>query len=175
MSNALGSVVGPPIILTVLRTPLKFDYYPQGIQTTNGEVHLRLLGVSGVGPVVLLASSDLLAWQPILTNPPIIGPVQFIDTEAGNRTRSFYRAAEGAVTGPLRIELATTPFQPANRRFPLRLTGLTAEGPVVIYASSNLLDWQAVFTNPPTIGPLQYLEGSSTVQPHRFYRASESR
>jgi hypothetical protein len=175
MSNALGSVVGPPIILTVLRTPLQFDNYPKGMQMTNGEAHLRLLGASGVGPVVLLASSNLLAWAPILTNPPVIGPVQFIDAEAGNRTGRFYRAAEGAVTGPVRIELATTPSQVGAGRFPLRLTGLTAEGPAVIYASSNLVDWQAVFTNPPTIGPLQYLEGSSAVQPQRFYRASESR
>jgi hypothetical protein len=46
---------------------------------------------------------------------------------------------------------------------------------VIIYASSNLLDWSAIFTNPPTIGPLHYLEAPVTGQPVRFYRASEDR
>ena len=154
--------------------PAPVRQLPAGIQMTNGEAHLRLSGASGVGPVVLLASSDLLAWEPILTNPPVIGPVQFIDAGAGNHARRFYRAFEGAVAGPLRIEIAAPRFTAERRPFPLRLTGLTAKGPVVIYASSNLLDWAAVFTNPPTIGPLQYLEELSTVQPQRFYRASEN-
>jgi hypothetical protein len=101
LSNALGRVVGPPIILTVLRTPLRFDNPPQGIELTNGETHLRLLGASGVGPVVLLASSDLLTWEPVLTNPPVIGLVEFTNVAAGNQPRRFYRAYEGAVAGRL--------------------------------------------------------------------------
>jgi hypothetical protein len=124
--------------------------------------------------VVIYASSNLLTWQPILTNPAVIGPLEFTDTGISNEPRRFYRAAEREAPGSLWIELAMTPSQ-VGYGFPLRLTGLTAEGPVVIYASSNLVDWQAVFTNPPTIGPLQYLEGSLTVQPQRFYRASETR
>jgi hypothetical protein len=174
MSNAFGSVMGPPTVLTVLRTPLRFDDYPQGIQVTNGEAYLRLSGASGVGPVVLLASGDLLAWEPILTNPPVIGPVQFVDSGIADHTRRFYRAFEGAVAGPLQIEIAALTAQPGNGTCLLRLTGLTANGSVIIYASSNLLDWGAIFTNPPTIGPLQYLEEISTVQPPRFYRASEN-
>ena len=79
MSNALGCVVGPPIILTVLRTPLQFDPSPAGLVMTNDGIHLHLLGASGVGPVVVFASSNLLAWEPILTNPPVIGPMQFTD------------------------------------------------------------------------------------------------
>jgi alpha-tubulin suppressor-like RCC1 family protein len=175
MSNALGYVVGPPIILTVLRTPLQFDTSLGWLQMTNGGFHLRLLGASGVGPVVIYASSNFLAWQPIFTNPAVIGPLEFTDAGISSEPGRFYRATEGEAPGPLWIELATTPAQAGTGKFPLRLTGLTAEGPVVIYASSNLVDWQAVFTNPPTIGPLQYLEGSSTVQPQRFYRASETR
>ena len=175
MSNALGRVLGPSIILTVLRTPLQFDNCPGGIQMTNGEAHLRLSGASGVGPVVLLASSDLLAWEPILTNPPVIGPVEFIDAGIAGQTRRFYRAFEGTLPGSLRIEILTGAAPASNGTFPLQLSGLTASGPVVIYASSNLLDWGAIFTNPPTIGPLQYLEAPSTIPAQRFYRASEHR
>jgi len=115
-SNALARVVGPPIILTVLRTPLRFDNPPQGIELTNGDTHLRLSGASGVGPVVLLASSDLLAWEPVLTNPPVIGPVEFTNVAARNQPRRFYRAYEGAVAGPLQNYLeGSVTVQP--RRF----------------------------------------------------------
>jgi hypothetical protein len=116
-----------------------------------------------------------LAWEPILTNPRVIGSVQFTYTGAGDPAARFYRAVEGAMGGPLRIDLAPPRSLASRRPFPLRLTGLAAEGPVVIYASSNLVDWQAIFTNPPTISPLQFLEEIPSVQPERFYRVSENR
>jgi hypothetical protein len=175
MSNALGVVVGPAITLTVLRTPLQFATSPAELRMSDDGLHLQLLGASGVGPIIVSASSDLLAWEPILTNPPAIGPVQFTDANAGDPAARFYRAVEGAVAGPLRLEMAMMSSSSSSGPFPLCLTGLSAEGPVVIYASSNLVDWQAVFTNPPTIGPLQYLEEPSTIQPQRYYRASENR
>jgi len=172
-SNVFGSTIGPAIVLTVLRTPLRFEDYPSGAQITNGVAHLFLAGASGVGSVVLLASSDLLAWEPILTNPPVIGLVQFVDTTIAGHNPRFYRAFEGVMVGPPHIEIAAPAPASGCGSFPLRVTGLTAAGPVIIYASSNLVDWQALFTNPPTIGPLQYLEGPSTIQPRRFYRVSE--
>ena len=101
VSNAFGSVTGPAMILTVMRTPLWFDTAPGGIVVSNDGTHLRVLGASGVGPVILLATSDLSAWEPILTNPPAIGAVEFIDTEAGSRAVRLYRAVEGAAAGPL--------------------------------------------------------------------------
>jgi hypothetical protein len=171
MSNALGRVEGPSIILTVLRTPLRFDSDPL---LTNGRAQLHLSGASGVGPVVLLASSDLRTWEPVLTNPPVIGPVEFMDTGIGGQAGRFYRAFEGALAGPVQIEFAAPAPAPGNGPQPLRITGLTAAGSVVIYASSNLVDWAAIFTNPPTIGPLQYLEALPTVLPQRYYRASET-
>jgi hypothetical protein len=171
ISNASGCVMGPPTVLTVLRTPLRFDGDPL---LTNGLAQVHLSGASGVGPVVLLASSDLLSWEPVLTNPPVIGPVEFVDPGIAGPGRRFYRAFEGAVAGPLRVEFAAPAPPAGSRSFPLRVTGLTAAGPVIIYASSNLVNWQTVFTNPPTIGPLQYLEEPSTSQSLRFYRASEN-
>jgi len=101
--------------------------------------------------------------------------VQFTDDGAGSPPARFYRATEGALPGALRLEIAPLGSLASSGPFPLRLMGLTADGPVVIYASSNLADWQAVFTNPPTIGPLQYLEDIPAVQPQRFYRAYETR
>ena len=160
-SDLLGSVAGPAITQTVLRTPLYFDTSAGGILVSNDGTHLRVLGASGVGPVVILAGSDLQTWEPILTNPPVIGAVEFLDPDASNPAGRFYRAVEGAVAGPLRIDIEPSLSQAGNGALPLQLTGLTASGPVIIYASSNLLDWSAIFTNPPTIGPLQYPGGGS--------------
>jgi len=94
VSNLFGSVIGPPIVLTVLRTPLLFDTSTGGMLITNGSLHLRLLGASGAGPVVIYASSDLLTWQPIFTNAPMSGPLEFTDTGITNRPVRFYRASE---------------------------------------------------------------------------------
>ncbi len=124
---------------------------------------------------MLLASSDLRAWEPILTNPPAIGAVEFGDAGGGNPTVRFYRAVEGTAAGTPRVEIAPLYSSTGGGPFLLRVTGLVSEGPVVIYASSNLVDWQTVFTNPPTIGPLQFLEDLATVPAQRFYRACEIR
>jgi hypothetical protein len=81
-------------VLTVLRTPLLFDTSAGGLLTTNGGFHLRLLGASGAGPVVIYASNDLLTWQPIFTNAAVIGPLEFTDPGITNRPVRFYRASE---------------------------------------------------------------------------------
>ena len=94
VSNGLGFTIGPPIVLAVVGTPLVFDTSPDGLQITNGGIHLRLLGSSGLGPVVVYASSDLLTWQPIFTNPPMSGPIDFTDPGISNQPCRFYRASE---------------------------------------------------------------------------------
>src|ERR1039458_6505249 len=100
-----GSITGSPITLTVQRTPLYFDTSPGGILVSNDGTHLRVLGASGVGPVVILTSSDLQAWAPILTNPPVIGAVEFIDPDGVNLDRRYYRALEGTPAGLSRIDI----------------------------------------------------------------------
>ena len=94
VNDALGLAIGPPIVLAVLGAPLQFDTSPGGLQITNNGLHLRLLGASGSGPVVIYASSDLLTWQPIFTNPPVIGPLEFDDAGITNAPVRFYRASE---------------------------------------------------------------------------------
>ena len=94
VSNVSGLTIGPPIVLAVLATPLQFDTSAAGLQVTNSALHLRLLGASGLGPVVIYASGDLLTWQPIFTNPPVIGPLEFDDAGITNQPVRFYRASE---------------------------------------------------------------------------------
>jgi hypothetical protein len=175
VSDARGTVVGPPMILSVEREPLRFD--PAALRVeTDGSLHTRLLGASGLGPVIVLASSELVAWEPIFTNPPVVGALDFVDAGAAHRPQTFYRASESIVPQPIRLEwVSGAGGMMDNGGFPLRVTGVSALGPVLIHASSNLVDWECVFTNPPTAGPLFYQEGLSTRPAVRFYRASEQR
>jgi hypothetical protein len=53
------------------------------------------------------------------------------------------------------------------------LDQLSGHGPIVIYASSNLLDWRPIFTNPPLPGSLQFIDSSATNSQVQFYRAVE--
>ncbi|MDR3459471.1 MAG: immunoglobulin domain-containing protein [Verrucomicrobiae bacterium] len=70
-------------------------------------------------------------------------------------------------------QFATSGHTMTNGAFGISLGGLTGHGPITIYASSNLLSWEAIFTNPPLIGTLQFLDAGSTNRPLRFYRATE--
>jgi hypothetical protein len=94
VSNGLGITIGPPTVLAVLGTSLWFDTSSASLQITNSSLHLRLLGASGLGPVVIYASSDLLTWQPIFTNPPVIGPLEFTDQGVSDQPAKYYRASE---------------------------------------------------------------------------------
>jgi hypothetical protein len=55
----------------------------------------------------------------------------------------------------------------------LQLNGLSGHGAVIVYASTNLHDWQPIFTIPPTVGTILFLDSSATNMPERFYRAVE--
>jgi hypothetical protein len=50
--------------------------------------------LSGLGQVLIYASTILANWQPILTNPPIIGVLRFVDSATTNMPNRFYRAEE---------------------------------------------------------------------------------
>ena len=71
-------------------TPLRFDVSAM----TNGGFNLGLSGLTGHGNIVIHTSSNLVNWEPILTNPPVVGSLQFLDLGATNQPCRFYRAIE---------------------------------------------------------------------------------
>jgi hypothetical protein len=91
-NNPLGTVVTAPARLTVLRSTPQLAITADASAGT-GEVHLRLSGLSGLGTIVIYSSIDLVDWQPIWTNQPVVGTLQFIDESSANPQR-FYRAVE---------------------------------------------------------------------------------
>ena len=60
---------------------------------------------------------------------------------------------------------------PSNTVFGVRLTGLSGLTPTVLYASTNLVNWQAIFTVPFVSGTYDFLDADAERYPRRFYRA----
>jgi hypothetical protein len=58
---------------------------------SNGQFHFTLTGPAGSNAVIL-ASTNLLAWTPLATNPLAGGSLHFTDMLATNLPRRFYRA-----------------------------------------------------------------------------------
>ena len=171
VSNSIGTVTTPAAALTVSRDPLRFDPPPQLL--SNGRLQLRLLGLAGAGLVVVYASGDLALWQPVFTNSPVVGALQFTLDGALDADRRFYRAIEAPLLMPITLRFDSASWQANSGAFNLALSGLTGHGPVIIYASTNLMDWRPIYTNAPQLGTLRFLDFSSTNQPVQFYRAQE--
>jgi len=54
--------------------------------------------------------------------------------------------------------------------FSLQVAGLTAQGNVLVYSSTNLVTWKPIYTNSPVFGSLQFLDTNATKYPMMFYR-----
>jgi alpha-tubulin suppressor-like RCC1 family protein len=74
---------------------------------------------------------------------------------------------------PIQFSIAPTATLVTNGVFQTRLTGLSGAGPVTILVSTNLVNWQPVFTNPPTAGSFDFTDSTITNSPLRYYRAME--
>ncbi len=82
--QATGSANPPPI----------FDTAPTSMYWNNGNFCMRVAGLSGQGNVIIQASSNLVNWQPVFTNPPVTGTLTYLDPAANGRPLRFYRAEE---------------------------------------------------------------------------------
>jgi hypothetical protein len=94
VSNAVGVVTSAPAMLLLERSAPRFDVVRPALQFTNGGFVLRLSELSGHGDVVIQASTNLVDWSPIFTNPPVVGILEVVDSSITNSTQRFYRAEE---------------------------------------------------------------------------------
>jgi hypothetical protein len=91
-TNMFGTATNAPILLG--EEPFAFNTSSTSLQLTANGLQLQVDGVYATNSVIIYASTDLLSWLPILTNPPANGSVLFLDSSATNRPQRFYRAAE---------------------------------------------------------------------------------
>jgi hypothetical protein len=95
VTNSVGTVNSAPATLAVTRQPLQFLTSPAYLQRNNAGLQMRLTGLAGGGRVIVYASTNLLDWGSIFTNPPSVGALDFLDSDATNQPLRFYKAVEG--------------------------------------------------------------------------------
>ena len=74
--------------------PLLFNAVSTNLLMTTNGLQFRLDSVYATNAVLIYASTDLISWLPIFTNPPATGSVLFLDAAATNISQRFYRALE---------------------------------------------------------------------------------
>ncbi len=82
---------------------------------------------------------------------------------------AFEFAAIAPPQGPITISLPVI----SNGNFQFTTSGLTTHGNVIIHTSTNLTNWQPIFTNPPVSGSWQFTDSNAVASPQRFYRTEE--
>jgi hypothetical protein len=94
ISNTSGSVTSAVANVSVVFGPPQFELVSPPLSFGSSGFSARIKSLSGAGPVVVYASTNLAEWFPILTNPA--GPTQldFADPDATNEPVRYYRAAE---------------------------------------------------------------------------------
>jgi hypothetical protein len=92
INNPVGSLTTPAMSLTV--PALRFDAASLAYQPTNGAFSLRLAGSSGLYPVVIFTTTNLVDWKPVFTNAPTTNAINFTDAPAAASPARLYRAVE---------------------------------------------------------------------------------
>jgi alpha-tubulin suppressor-like RCC1 family protein len=95
-SVTVTNIYGTPVVTnaSLLVQMPQFDTSPANMFMSSQGFNFQLDGLTGHGAVVIFASTDLLTWLPIFTNPPTTGAMQVLDTNAVYLPFRFYRAAE---------------------------------------------------------------------------------
>lgn len=93
VTNSIGSVTSLPAWLTMTRTVPQFVTAGFGIGGGN-TFGLHLAGLSGHGPIILYASSNLVHWEPVLTNAPVTGELWLEDPHPSTWPQRFYKIVE---------------------------------------------------------------------------------
>jgi len=90
-TNIFGAATNLSATLTVLRSTPRFNSAPS---FSNNGFGWQLDQLSGHGTIIILASTNLVDWVPVFTNPPVTGSLQFLDPRVTNQPYRFYRAVE---------------------------------------------------------------------------------
>lgn len=174
--NGSGSITSSVALVNVGYAPVILQ---SPLSTTN------LLGGTNTFTVTVFGSETLL-YQWFKDNVPLVDATNVSlsltnlqTNQIGAYSVSVTNLFGGTVSSNALLSITTpanlvaTGASISNGSFGLTLTGLSSHGPIIVYASSNLFNWDAIFTNPPVSGSLQFWEVISTDHPTRFYRAEE--
>ena len=113
---------------------------------------------------VILASTNLLDWQPIFTNN-VPGLLNFTDYDSTNYPTRFYRMTWPVPDQPPRL---SAPGMAGPGTFQMHVDSTPGQ-PWAVQVSTNLVNWVSVFTNQPG-GAMDFVDAYAT-NSGRFYRA----
>ncbi len=92
LTNFNGATTSSVVTLSITNAPVLFLTNIGDLQFGGGQFAMQLTNLTGQGAAVIEASTDLLQWTPIYTNPSGFGEAYINDSEAGNFPVRFYRA-----------------------------------------------------------------------------------
>jgi hypothetical protein len=175
-SNAFGVTTNGAMLLN--EVPLEFAIQPAAISTSAGAAAtFSITNLIGVGPFayqwqsnnisIAGATNASLSLTNVQANQS--GSYSVVVTNAyGNVTNNATLAVQSFVfnTGSTNLMFTSNGLQ-------LQLNGVFATNTVILYASTDLISWLPILTNPPTIGSVLFLDSDATNWPQRFYRATE--
>ncbi len=92
LTDNFGNSATGSLDLIVTPGSFKFNLSPTVTRFAGDGFHSRLDGAPGINGVIIEASTDLIHWQPSLTNMPADSSVPFLDPAATSLPRRFYRA-----------------------------------------------------------------------------------
>jgi Beta-propeller repeat len=149
------------------------DDGPESIAVdANGNVYVTgyvTIGTSSAVNWETLGYTNIIRYMP---------PTNFVGTDTFNFTAydNLGNSATGLVTVavlPLTLQFNTSSdlFHWTAQGLQLQVDGARTTNAVVIYASTNLVNWNPIFSNTPTLGSVQYVDPAAKNLPLRFYRA----
>jgi Regulator of chromosome condensation (RCC1) repeat len=94
LSNFEAVVTSAVAVLTVQLPQVRFETTPAALDFAPDGMHLKLNGFAPGNPVVVLASTNLINWDPIFTNYPVSPTFELVDPDASLWPQRFYNAIQ---------------------------------------------------------------------------------
>jgi uncharacterized repeat protein (TIGR03803 family) len=92
LTNFSGATTSLVVTLSLTNVPVLFLTNVGDLQYAGSQFSAQLTNLTGQGAVVVEASTNLLQWTPIYTNPSGFGGAYFTDPATGNFPVRYYRA-----------------------------------------------------------------------------------
>ena len=123
------------------------------------------VGIPSTLPYVVIASTNLENWEPILTNN-VPGLLNFTDYDSTNYSRRFYAMEWPAANQPPQVSLPAAAGTGAVKVHVAAVAGQSW----AVQTSTNLVNWVSLYTN-QTGGVMDYVDTNDANSPSQFYRA----
>jgi hypothetical protein len=181
VSNAVASVTSSPATLSVGNTAPTLA--PVADQTTGVGLTLNVTNVatdpdvppqtltfallSAPAGATLDSVTGIFTWRSPALSAGTTNPVSLTVTDNGSPSLSATQSFN-VIVNPVTQPTASAPSY-ANGQFSLTVSGDT--GPdYILQSSTNLIDWQSLFTNSSPAVPFTFTDTNAAAVPTQFYR-----